>query len=250
MNKLRLKKDVIGDKGKLLTENLSVSVSFYNESPISVDLPNQVNCKIETTDVALKGQTVSSSYKPAKLNNGLSIQVPPFIEAGDEIVVDTRNLEYIKKFNFVNSISANLNIMIKASEKASKILIRDFGEIEKLQVSKKGPLDFVTNSDLKTEKIIIDELKKARPNYSIISEENGIENNKDKNNTWIIDPIDGTINFLHGIPHFAISIALKSYDEIVSGLIFDPIKNEIFFAEKNNGSYFNNHRIKVSKKKI
>ena len=138
--------------------------------------------------------------------------------------------------------------MIKASEKASKILIRDFGEIEKLQVSKKGPLDFVTNSDIKTEKIIIDELKKARPNYSIISEENGIENNKDKNNTWIIDPIDGTINFLHGIPHFAISIALKSYDEIVSGLIFDPIKNEIFFAEKNNGSYFNNHRIKVSKK--
>ena len=139
--------------------------------------------------------------------------------------------------------------MIKAGEKASKILIRDFGEIEKLQVSKKGPLDFVTNSDLKTEKIIIDELKKARPNYSIISEENGIENNKDKNNTWIIDPIDGTINFLHGIPHFAISIALKSYDEIVSGLIFDPIKNEIF-AEKNNGSYFNNHRIKYQKKNL
>ena len=138
--------------------------------------------------------------------------------------------------------------MIKAGERASKILIRDFGEIEKLQVSKKGPSDFVTNSDLKTEKIIIDELKKARPNYSIISEENGIEINKDKNHTWIIDPIDGTINFLHGIPHFAISIALKSYDEIVSGLIFDPIKNEIFFAEKNNGSYFNNHRIKVSKK--
>ena len=138
--------------------------------------------------------------------------------------------------------------MIKAGEKASKILIRDFGEIEKLQVSKKGPLDFVTNSDLKAEKIIIDELKKARPNYSIISEENGIENNKDKNNTWIIDPIDGTVNFLHGIPHFAISIALKSHDEIVSGLIFDPIKNEIFFAEKNNGAYFNNHRVKVSKK--
>ena len=148
----------------------------------------------------------------------------------------------------MNSISANLNVMIKASEKASKILIRDFGEIEKLQVSKKGPLDFVTNSDLKVEKIIIEELKKARPNYSFISEENGIENNKDKNNTWIIDPIDGTMNFLHGIPHFAISIALKSYDEIVSGLIFDPIKNEMFFAEKENGSYFNNQRIKVSKK--
>ena len=148
----------------------------------------------------------------------------------------------------MNSISANLNIMIKASEKASKILIRDFGEIEKLQVSRKGPLDFVTNSDLKAEKIIIEELKKARPNYSIISEENGIENNKDKNNTWIIDPIDGTVNFLHGIPHFAISIALKSNDEIVSGLVFDPIKNEMFYAEKENGAFFNNHRIKVSKK--
>ena len=148
----------------------------------------------------------------------------------------------------MKSISANLNIMIKASEKASKILIRDFGEIEKLQVSKKGPADFVTNSDLKVEKIIIEELKKARPNYSIISEENGIEKNNDKNNTWIIDPIDGTINFLHGIPHFAISIALRSNNEIISGLIFDPIKNEMFFAEKEGGAFFNNHRIKVSKK--
>ena len=148
----------------------------------------------------------------------------------------------------MKSISANLNIMIKASEKASKILIRDFGEIEKLQVSKKGPTDFVTNSDLKAEKIILEELIKARPNYSIISEENGIKNNKDKNNTWIVDPIDGTINFLHGIPHFAISIALKSKNEIVSGLIYDPIKDEIFFAEIDNGAFFNNQRIKVSKK--
>jgi myo-inositol-1(or 4)-monophosphatase len=148
----------------------------------------------------------------------------------------------------MNSISPNLNIMIKACEKASKILIRDFGELEKLQVSKKGPNDFVTNSDLKAEKVIIEELKKAKPNYSIISEENGLENNKDKKNTWIIDPIDGTINFLHGVPHFAISIALKSNDEIISGLIFDPIKNEMFYAEKNNGAFFNNHRIRVSKK--
>jgi len=138
--------------------------------------------------------------------------------------------------------------MIRASEKASKILIRDFGEIEKLQVSKKGPADFVTNADLKAEKIILEELKKARPNYSIISEESGVEKNKDKNNTWIVDPIDGTVNFLHGIPHFAISIALKSKDEIVSGLIFDPIKNEMFFAEKDNGAFFNNQRIRVSKK--
>ena len=149
----------------------------------------------------------------------------------------------------MQSISANLNIMIKAAEKASKALIRDFGEIEKLQVSIKGPSDFVSNADLKAEKIIIEELKKARPYYSIISEEDGSEVNKDKNNTWIIDPIDGTTNFLHGVPHFAISIALKSENEIVSGLIYDPIKNERFYAEKENGAFFNNQRIRVSKKK-
>ena len=148
----------------------------------------------------------------------------------------------------MNSISPNLNVMIKACEKASKVLIRDFGEIEKLQVSKKGPLDFVTNSDLKAEKIIIDELTKGRPDYSIISEENGVKKNKDNKNTWIIDPIDGTVNFLHGIPHFATSIALKYKNEIISGLIFDPIKDEMFYAEKNNGAYLNNKRIRVSKK--
>ena len=149
----------------------------------------------------------------------------------------------------MKSISANLNVMIKAAEKASKVLIRDFGEIENLQVSKKGPHDFVTNSDLKAEKIIIEELKKAKPNYSIISEERGLQISKDKDNTWIIDPIDGTTNFLHGIPHFAISIALRSNNEIISGVVFDPIKDEFFFAEKNNGAYFNNHRIRVSNKK-
>ncbi len=148
----------------------------------------------------------------------------------------------------MKTISANLNIMIKASDKASKILIRDFGEVEKLQVSKKGPKDFVTNADLKAEKIIIEELKKARPHYSILSEESGYSENEDLKNTWIIDPIDGTVNFLHGIPHFAISIALKTNNEIVSGLIYDPIKDELFFAEKNNGAYFNNHRIRVSKR--
>jgi myo-inositol-1(or 4)-monophosphatase len=148
----------------------------------------------------------------------------------------------------MKSISPNLNIMIKAAEKVSKLLIRDFGELENLQVSKKGPTDFVTNADLKAEKIIIEELKKARPNYSIISEEDGIEKNKDNKNVWIIDPIDGTVNFMHGIPHFAISIALKSNDEIVSGLIFDPIKNELFYAEKDKGAFFNNQRIRVSKK--
>ena len=148
----------------------------------------------------------------------------------------------------MNSISPILNIMIKACEKASKVIIRDFGEVENLQVKKKGPKDFVTKTDKRVEKILIEELKKCKKNYSFISEETGIINNSDKNNIWIIDPIDGTTNFLHGIPHFAISIALKSNNEITSGLIFDPIKNEMFYAEKNSGSFFNNRRIRVSKK--
>jgi len=139
--------------------------------------------------------------------------------------------------------------MIKASEKASKSLIRDFGEVENLQVSVKGPLDFVTNTDIKVEKILIEELTKSKKNFTILSEESGIIKNKDVKNIWIIDPIDGTSNFLHGIPHFAISIALQSNNEIVSGLVFDPIKNEMFYAEKNNGAYLNNKRIRVSKKK-
>ena len=149
----------------------------------------------------------------------------------------------------MKSISADLNIMIKASEKASKALIRDFGELEKLQVSSKGPLDFVTNADIKAEKIIIEELIKSKRNYSIISEESENKVENDKDNIWIIDPIDGTTNFLHGVPHFAISIALKTKNEIVSGVIYDPIKDEMFYAEKNNGAFFNNHRIRVSNKK-
>ena len=148
----------------------------------------------------------------------------------------------------MNSISPILNIMIKACEKASKVIIRDFGEVENLQVKKKGPKDFVTKTDKRVEKILIEELKKSKKNFSFISEEAGIINNSDENNIWIIDPIDGTTNFLHGIPHFAISIALKSNNEITSGLIFDPIKNEMFYAEKNSGSFFNNRRIRVSKK--
>ena len=148
----------------------------------------------------------------------------------------------------MNSISPNLNIMIRAAEKASKTIIRDFGEIENLQVSKKGPRDFVTKTDKRVESILIDELSKSRKNFSFITEENGIIKNNDQDSIWIIDPIDGTTNFLHGIPHFAISIALKVKNQLIAGIIFDPIKNEIFFAERNNGAYYNNQRIKVSKK--
>ena len=141
--------------------------------------------------------------------------------------------------------SANINVLVKACRKASKILIRDFGEVEKLQVSLKGPGDFVTIADKKVEKILIDDLQKARPNYSILSEEIGLIKN-DEEFKWIIDPIDGTANFLHGIPHFGISIGLEHNKEIICGIIYDPIKDEMFLAEKGNGSYLNNQRMRVS----
>ena len=148
----------------------------------------------------------------------------------------------------MNSISPNLNLMIKACEKASKVIVSDFGELENLQVSKKGPKDFVTKTDKRVEKILIDELSRLKKNYSFITEETGKILNQNKDVFWIIDPIDGTTNFLHGIPHFAISIALQMQGEITTGLIFDPIKDEIFYAEKDCGSFFNNNRIRVSKK--
>jgi len=141
--------------------------------------------------------------------------------------------------------SANINVMVMACRKASKAIIRDFGEIENLQVSLKGPGDFVTNCDKKVEKILIEELQKARPKYSILSEEIGKINN-DESFKWIIDPIDGTANFLHGIPHFAISVGLEHNKEIICGIVYDPIKDEMFTAEKGNGSYINNKRMRVS----
>jgi|TARA_B110000211_G_C14064255_1_gene546998 myo-inositol-1(or 4)-monophosphatase len=144
--------------------------------------------------------------------------------------------------------SPKMNIMYRACMRASKSLIRDFGELEKLQVSTKGPGDFVSAADKKSEKIIIDELLKAYPNYSILSEEAGEINSENKDNRWIIDPIDGTLNFLNGIPQFAISIGYEEKGEIISGIIFDPIKNEMFFAEKGAGAFLNNSRIRVSNK--
>ena len=145
--------------------------------------------------------------------------------------------------------SPHINLINRACMKASKSLIRDFGEIENLQVSKKGPGDFVTSADKRTEKIIIEELQKAHPEYGILSEEAGVINKSNNNNRWIIDPIDGTLNFLNGIPQFAISIGYEEQSEIKCGVIFNPITNEMFIAEKGCGAYLNNSRIRVSNKK-
>ena len=142
--------------------------------------------------------------------------------------------------------SPHINLITKACLKASRPLIRDYGEIENLQVSKKAPGDFVSSADKRTEKILIEELQKAHPDYGIITEETGLINKSNIKNRWIIDPIDGTMNFLNSIPQFAISVGYEEDGEIKCGVIFNPITNEMFYAEKGNGAFLNNTRIRVS----
>ncbi|MDE1151255.1 MAG: inositol monophosphatase family protein [Micavibrio sp.] len=142
--------------------------------------------------------------------------------------------------------SANLNVMVEAAEKAGRKLIRDFGEVENLQVSRKGPGDFVSNADLNAEKTIVEMLLKARPNYGFLLEEGGEKPGEDKTFRWIIDPLDGTTNFLHGIPHWCISIALEKDKEIIAGVVYDPIKDEMFYAEKGTGAFVTSKRLRVS----
>jgi myo-inositol-1(or 4)-monophosphatase len=145
--------------------------------------------------------------------------------------------------------SAILNVMISAAEKAARSLVRDFGEVENLQVSTKGPGDFVSAADRRAEEIIYEELKKARPDYSFLMEESGVVEGADKDHRWIIDPLDGTTNFLHGLPHWAISIALERKGEVIAGVIYDPIKDDMFHAEKNCGAYMRRRRLRVSGRK-
>ena len=144
-------------------------------------------------------------------------------------------------------LPSTINIFEKAARKAGRVMSRDFGEIENLQIQSKSLGDFVTNSDLKVEEILLDTLKYYYPDASFITEESGTIKGGDE--VIVIDPIDGTTNFMHSIPHFAISLALKSKDEIIAGVIYDPIKDEIFYGEKNSGAYLNNQRIRVSKRK-
>jgi myo-inositol-1(or 4)-monophosphatase len=146
-------------------------------------------------------------------------------------------------------LSPALNVMIAAARKAGRPLIRDFGELENLQISMKGPADFVTTADKRTEQILIDELTKARPGYAFLGEEGGVVEGKDKTHRFIIDPIDGTTNFMHGIPQFAISIALEREGQLVSALVFNPVTDELFTAEKGHGAFLNNKRLRVAARK-
>ncbi|MAS43464.1 MAG: inositol monophosphatase [Rhodobacteraceae bacterium] len=143
--------------------------------------------------------------------------------------------------------SANLNIMIKAARRAARSLIRDFGEVENLQVSRKGAADFVSRADIKAEEILQKDLMEARPAYGWLGEESGKEiKGKDQTRRWIVDPLDGTTNFLHGMPHWAISVALEYKGEIVAGVVLDPVKDEMFVAEKGAGAWLNDRRLRVS----
>jgi len=144
------------------------------------------------------------------------------------------------------SRSPIINVMASAALKAARGLNRDFGEVEHLQVSVKGPSDFVTNADLRAERTLKTELTKARPAYSLLMEESGAIEGSDPHHRWIVDPLDGTTNFLHGIPHFAISIALERDGEIVAGIIYEPTRDEMFWAEKGHGAYLNDRRLRVS----
>ena len=135
--------------------------------------------------------------------------------------------------------SADVNVMVRAAERAGRALIRDFGEVDQLQVSQKGPGDFVSAADLKAEKIVKEELKKGRPEFGFLMEESGRIGGSDKSHVWIVDPLDGTTNFLHGLPHFCVSIALSRDDEIIAGVVFDPIKDEVFWTERGIGAFVN-----------
>jgi len=145
--------------------------------------------------------------------------------------------------------SATINVMVKAAQKAARGLVRDFGEVEQLQVSQKGPADFVSSADHRTEKILIEELSRARPGYSFLVEESGLIEGPDKTHRFIIDPLDGTTNFLHSIPHFAISIGLEREGQLVSGVVYNPVTDEMFTAEKGHGAYLNEKRLRVAARK-
>ncbi len=142
--------------------------------------------------------------------------------------------------------SATINVMEAAARKAGRGLIRDFGEVEQLQVSRKGPADFVSEADRRADRILRAELSKARPSFGLLMEESGSTPGSDDERLWIVDPLDGTTNFLHGIPHFAISIGLEERGEITAGVIYEPVRDELFWAEKGIGAYLNRRRIRVS----
>ena len=251
---LELQKDFVGDRAAFLQDGMMVTVELYEERPIGISLPDQVTLTITEADPVVKGQTAASSYKPAMLENGIRMLVPPFIGVGRahrrrhqrNHLPPPRGLIFAKTGHRTMARSAILNVMVQAAMKAGRSLARDFGEVENLQVSLKGPGDYVSQADRKAEEIIFTELSRARPGYAFLMEERGAVAGEDDQHRWIVDPLDGTTNFLHGMPMFSISIALERQGQIVAGVIYNPAMDELYTAERGGGAFMNDRRLRVA----
>ena len=246
---IELQRDFVGDNGAYLSDGMMVRIEFYEETPLGVAVPEQVILEVLETEPVVKGQTSANSFKPAQCTGDLRIMVPPFVNVGEKIVVQTSDSTYLKRSDYGSRMSRPSpigTVMIKAARAAGGSLSRDFAEVEHLQVSRKGPADFVTNADLKAEEIIYEQLTKARPGYGFVMEERGIVEGTDKTNKFIVDPLDGTLNFMHGQPHYAVSIGLERDGELLTGVIYDVAKNEIFWAETGRGCWLENRKLRVA----
>ena len=219
-------KALLGERLAFLQEGMAIMVQSYEGRSLMARLPETTVLEVVEADPVVKGQTAAASYKPAVLSNGVRIMVPPHIEAGTRVVVQHRR-EHLRRArqgltaggrrlshhpdhrdSLMPIRSANINVMVQAAHKAARHLVRDFGEVENLQVSIKGPGDYVSAADHRAEQILHQELSRARPGFGFLMEESGALEGRD-DQRWIVDPLDGTTNFLHGLPHFAISLALE-----------------------------------------
>ena len=228
---------------------MTVTLEMHEERPIGISLPDQVTLEVTETEPTIKGQTAASSYKPALLENGVRVMVPPFVSArrADRRRHQRDRLRPPRRIGEETvARSAILNVMVAAATKAARGLRRDFGEVENLQVSRKGPADFVSAADKRAEAVIHAELMRARPSYGFLMEESGETKGSDPQHRWIVDPLDGTTNFLHGIPQFAISIALERQGRLHAALVYDPIAEELFTAERGGGAFLNDRRLRVA----
>ena len=248
--------EMIGEPADFLRDGMICKVMLYEGTPLSVELPPSVVMEVVEADPVVRGQTASSSYKPGQARKRPSRHDPALYRGRHPHRRQHRRWQLHGAGEGLSGTSGEaaamalrspiLNVMANAALKAARGLLRDFGEVEQLQVSVKGPGEFVSTADLKAERTLKAELTRARPGYGLLFEEGGAEAGTDPRHRWIVDPLDGTTNFLHGIPHFAISIALERDGEIVAGLIYDPLRDEMYSAEKGLGAYVNDRRLRVS----
>ena len=247
---IAVERELIGEPADFLHEGMICTVQLYEGAPLSVTCRRRVTMEVVEADPVVKGQTASSSYKPGKLENGRRVMLPPHIGRRHAHRRQHRRRQLCRTRQGLiqqwRSARRSFNVMAGAALKAARGLIRDFGEVEQLQVSVKGPGDFVSTADLKAERMLRDELQRARRGFGFLMEESGETAGSDARHRWIVDPLDGTTNFLHGMPHSAISIALERDGEIVAGVVYEPIRDEMFWAEKGIGAYVNDRRLRVS----